>query len=548
MSSSLTVISCSYIHSLNNCTITRCAQPLTGVRGNRSIQDEKLVAAIFASSQPLGSSLTPAHLRNSTPSPSGSSSDLRVLDNGTAPPTSDPEAVPAGRIYGAQQRNLIVDARPTVNAYAMQVVGMGSEDMDNYKHCSSPPCTKQYLGIDNIHVMRDSLNKVIEAIKDSDITPLPPNRELLAKSGWLKHINLLLEGTSVIVRQIAVEHAHVLVHCSDGWDRTSQLSSLAQICLDPYFRTIDGFIALVEKDWVSFGHRFRERAGFLGHEKWFTEKSGYGQGASEEAFGEDDDVTPRSNPGGPQFLSGGAGAAAFGEAVLGQAKNFFSSVSGANGRSGSPTPDILDSEESSPGTPSIDRRTKLVRAAETPLVTKPKEVSPMFQQFLDGTYQLMAQHPTRFEYNERFLRRLLFHLYSCQYGTFLHNNDKERADSRVKERTRSVWDYFLARRKMWLNSKYNPDVDGEEYERELDGGRVLFPKTGPGAIKWWAPCWGREDSEMNGSPLHGETHPSGSSVTAAPGVSGVVDGVRGLAMGKTPARKDIDEDLGVEMM
>jgi len=542
-----------YIHSLNNCTITRCAQPLTGVRGNRSIQDEKLVAAIFASSQPLGSSLTPAHLRNSTPSPSGSSSDLRVLDNGTAPPTSDPEAVPAGRIYGAQQRNLIVDARPTVNAYAMQVVGMGSEDMDNYKHCSSPPCTKQYLGIDNIHVMRDSLNKVTEAIKDSDITPLPPNRELLAKSGWLKHINLLLEGTSVIVRQIAVEHAHVLVHCSDGWDRTSQLSSLAQICLDPYFRTIDGFITLVEKDWVSFGHRFRERAGFLGHEKWFIEKSGYGQGASEEALGEDDDATPRSNPGGPQFLSGGAGgAAAFGEAMLGQAKNFFSSVSGgANGRSISPTPDILDSEESSPGTPSIDRRTKLARATETPLVTKPKEVSPMFQQFLDGTYQLMIQHPTRFEYNERFLRRLLFHLYSCQYGTFLHNNDKERADSRVKERTRSVWDYFLARRKMWLNAKYNPDVDGEEYERELDGGRVLFPKTGPGAIKWWAPCWGREDNEMNGSPLnfgHGETHPSGSSITAAHGVSGVVDGVRGLTVGKTPARKDIDEDLGVEMM
>lgn len=33
----------------------------------------------------------------------------------------------------------------------------------------------------------------------------------------------------------------VLVHCSDGWDRTSQLASLAQLLVDPYYRTIEGF-------------------------------------------------------------------------------------------------------------------------------------------------------------------------------------------------------------------------------------------------------------------------------------------------------------------
>lgn len=42
---------------------------------------------------------------------------------------------------------------------------------------------------------------------------------------------------------------NVIVHCSDGWDRTSQLSSLTQLLLDPYYRTIEGFIVLVEKDW-----------------------------------------------------------------------------------------------------------------------------------------------------------------------------------------------------------------------------------------------------------------------------------------------------------
>jgi hypothetical protein len=52
------------------------------------------------------------------------------------------------------------------------------------------------------------------------------------------------------VSAITVEKCSVLVHCSDGWDRTAQISSIAQIILDPYYRTIIGFEALVEKEWV----------------------------------------------------------------------------------------------------------------------------------------------------------------------------------------------------------------------------------------------------------------------------------------------------------
>uniref|UniRef100_A0A1I7X7C3 Myotubularin phosphatase domain-containing protein n=1 Tax=Heterorhabditis bacteriophora TaxID=37862 RepID=A0A1I7X7C3_HETBA len=33
----------------------------------------------------------------------------------------------------------------------------------------------------------------------------------------------------------------VLVHCSDGWDRTAQLTSLAMVQLDPFYRSIEGF-------------------------------------------------------------------------------------------------------------------------------------------------------------------------------------------------------------------------------------------------------------------------------------------------------------------
>lgn len=55
--------------------------------------------------------------------------------------------------------------------------------------------------------------------------------------------------------------ASVLVHCSDGWDRTPQLVALAQLILDPYYRSIRGFAALVEKEWCSFGHKFADRIG-----------------------------------------------------------------------------------------------------------------------------------------------------------------------------------------------------------------------------------------------------------------------------------------------
>lgn len=71
----------------------------------------------------------------------------------------------------------------------------------------------------------------------------------------------------IIVRTIHLYNSHVLVHCSDGWDRTSQLSALPQICLDPYYRTAEGLAVLIEKDWLSYGHRFADRSGHLCHDR-----------------------------------------------------------------------------------------------------------------------------------------------------------------------------------------------------------------------------------------------------------------------------------------
>ena len=50
-------------------------------------------------------------------------------------------------------------------------------------------------------------------------------------------------------------------------DRTAQLTSLAQLMIDPYYRTVDGFLALLQKEWCAFGHKFEDRLGRRGHSK-----------------------------------------------------------------------------------------------------------------------------------------------------------------------------------------------------------------------------------------------------------------------------------------
>ena len=117
-----------------------------------------------------------------------------------------------------------------------------------------------------------------------------------------------------------------------------------------------------------------------------------------------------------------------------------------------------------------------------------KETSPVFHQFLDSVYQILYVQPNRFEFNERFLRRLLYHAYSCQYGSFLYDSEKERVETQIRKKTRCVWDYFLARRKEFINPDFDPELD--------KGEGVLFPKGDN--VRWWAQAWARRDEEMNG--------------------------------------------------
>lgn len=341
-------------------------------------------------------------------------------------------------IFGATSTNLIIDARPTTNAMANVAMGAGTENMENYKLGK-----KAYLGIDNIHVMRNSLKTVAEAIREANLRPsVPLNRALLRKSNWLRHISTILDGALIIVRNIHLNASHVLIHCSDGWDRTGQLSAVAQICLDPYYRTFDGFKVLVEKDWLAFGHKFLDRSGHLSSEKYFMVTEN------------DDDMEEE-----------GVSAQRAAQAFFATVQKQFTSTSHL------------------------------------------KEISPVFHQFLDCVRQIQRQFPERFEFNEQYLLDIYRHLYTCQFGTFLFNNERERQESASTsrksfvEQTCSVWDYLdsPSEREKHINSLYDTTLDSNQSRDAGADQGVLF--YNPKDVRFWFRLFGRGDEEMNGSSL-----------------------------------------------
>ena len=75
---------------------------------------------------------------------------------------------------------------------------------------------------------------------------------------WPLTDQMVLAGAVRIADRIESQKTSVIVHCSDGWDRTSQLTALAMLMLEPHYRTIRGFQVLVEKEWIDVGHKFAQ--------------------------------------------------------------------------------------------------------------------------------------------------------------------------------------------------------------------------------------------------------------------------------------------------
>lgn len=441
-----------YKHRLgeNGNVIARCSQPLVGLNlQNRSIQDEKLIEEIFRSQE------------NERLSRLSEDSEYR----------SQP------------QRNLIVDLRPITNAMAQHALGAGTENVENYrgKGKEKDPGTlearafqqvdKIFCNIDNIHVIRDSLNKLVSILSDLDKypvttgkSPYPLLQQSLTKTQWLHRLSIILLSVDRITKSVHLNNTNVVIHCSDGWDRTSQVSALLQLCLDPYFRTMKGFMVLVEKEWVSFGFKFSTRGdhgGCVGaiipnpHTEYRQEPSA-----------EQESTSPVLTS--PAGLGNGLSKIAVTSFLQRAATHIKNTASAA--ASASLSSSDLNGELSSYS-----------------VYGGSNERSPVFHQFLDCVYQLLRQHPGKFEFNSRFLKRIFYHYYSCQYGTFLCDSERElRNVTKIHESTVSVWDYFLSRPGEFLNKTYKEPTDDD----------VLFFNYSE--VKWWYELYGRSDEEMNG--------------------------------------------------
>jgi len=193
-----------YYWGRTQAVMVRCAQPMVGLTGNRCKEEEMMVQ------------------------------ELRIT--------------------------AIFDARPTENAFANKAKGGGYEDARYYSRKGDNKCEIHFCDVHNIHKMRTSLQQVVLACEQQLTRRTDDFQELILRSRWTAHVrNLVLQSDRLARTMLRGES--VLVHCSDGWDRTSQMCSLAQIIIDPYFRTIEGLAVLIEKDWCSFGHMFHKRVG-----------------------------------------------------------------------------------------------------------------------------------------------------------------------------------------------------------------------------------------------------------------------------------------------
>ncbi|XP_059000026.1 myotubularin-related protein 6 isoform X3 [Mustela lutreola] len=231
----------SYYHHNKEAAICRCSQPLSGFSA-RCLEDEHLLQAI-SKANPVNRYM---YVMDTRPKHRMQSWWATQKDIGRI-------IVRISSKIWNDEKIREIDEKKRLNAMANRAAGKGYENEDNYSNIRF-----QFVGIENIHVMRSSLQKLLEVNGTKGLS-VSDFYSGLESSGWLRHIKAVMDAAIFLAKAIMVENASVLVHCSDGWDRTSQVCSLGSLLLDSYYRTIKGFMVLIEKDWISFGHKFSER-------------------------------------------------------------------------------------------------------------------------------------------------------------------------------------------------------------------------------------------------------------------------------------------------
>ncbi|CAH8527695.1 unnamed protein product [Heterobilharzia americana] len=161
-------------------------------------------------------------------------------------------------------RLMIVDARSRSSAQFNRIRGGGFEYPEYYDQAEVV-----FMDLPNLHTVRSNF----EALTNLFAGKCPNWFSSLEKSSWLNNIGQLLKTATEIAIALEENARPVMVHCTDGWDRTPQISSLAQLLADPFYRTIQGFSILVEREWLQFGHKFADRSGHASPSSNLNEQS-----------------------------------------------------------------------------------------------------------------------------------------------------------------------------------------------------------------------------------------------------------------------------------
>lgn len=85
---------------------------------------------------------------------------------------------------------------------------------------------------------------------------------LLEKTCWLLYSSLCLKTANEAAVCLRAGES-VALQENDGRDMCCLVSSLVQVLLDPFYRTITGFQVLIQKEWVALGHPFSDRIGHI---------------------------------------------------------------------------------------------------------------------------------------------------------------------------------------------------------------------------------------------------------------------------------------------
>lgn len=126
-----------------------------------------------------------------------------------------------------------------------------------------PQCEFMEVDHHDARELREAYQRLMEACSPLNTSAGANDDETflsrVGESGWLKQVQMVLRLAGMIVDLLDTQCASVVLCLESGWEVTAQIVSVAELLLDPFYRTVRGFSVLIEKEWAAFGHRFSHR-------------------------------------------------------------------------------------------------------------------------------------------------------------------------------------------------------------------------------------------------------------------------------------------------